>query len=146
VISDREPDMPGVPLVWRRWSAETEVEELAQFDIGIMPMPDDRWARGKCSLKALLYMAMGIPAVCSAVGANCEIIQQGKNGFLAKTDEELIDHLKELVRDRELRGRLGMAGRRTVEERYSMTRCADLFAQIVRDTVRGYTVEPEINN
>jgi hypothetical protein len=61
VHSDREPRLPNIPFIWRPWSAETELEELSQFDIGIMPMPDDEWTRGKCSMKALLYMAMGIP-------------------------------------------------------------------------------------
>src|SRR5215472_245942 len=75
VISDRTPVMPEVPFAWRRWSPANEVKDLAQFDVGIMPMPDDRWARGQCSLKALLYMSMGIPAVCSPVGTNCEIIR-----------------------------------------------------------------------
>src|SRR5207247_6072798 len=70
VHSDREPVLPGVPYEWRAWSAENEVEELAQFDIGIMPMHDEEFALGKCAMKALLYMAMGIPAVCSAIGAN----------------------------------------------------------------------------
>jgi glycosyltransferase involved in cell wall biosynthesis len=109
------------------------VEEIAQFDIGIMPTPDDQWARGKCSLKALLYMAMGIPAVCSAVGTNCEVIQHAQNGFLAMTPEEWLSHLQKLMDDPALRKRLGEAGRRTVEESYSVTRCANLFAGVVRD-------------
>jgi len=139
VHSDREPILPGVPFVWRRWSAETEVEEISHFDIGIMPISDDQWARGKCAMKALLYMAMAIPAVCSAVGANCEVIQHGENGLLAKTPEEWLTYLEALINDPALRKRLGSAGRRTIEERYSMYRCADLFARVVRSTLEPRT-------
>jgi glycosyltransferase involved in cell wall biosynthesis len=135
VVSDREPILPDIPYVWRRWSAESEVSDLAEFDVGIMPLPDDQWTRGKCSLKALLYMAMGIPAVCSSVGANREIIRHGDNGLLATTEDEWLANLKALVDDRLLRRRLGYAGRFTVEEDYSMVRCADRFAHVVRDTL-----------
>ena len=135
VISDRPPVMPEVPFVWRRWSAETEVKDLAQFDVGIMPMPDDRWARGKCSLKALSYMSMGIPAVCSPVGTNREIIRDGENGLFASTPEEWLGKVRTLVEQPELRKTLGAAGRSTVLEHYSMTKCADLFARVVEETV-----------
>jgi glycosyltransferase involved in cell wall biosynthesis len=135
VISDRAPVMPEVPFVWRRWFPETEVKDLAQFDIGIMPMPDDRWARGKCSLKALLYMSTGIPAVCSPVGTNCEIIRDGENGLLASTPEEWLSKLRVLADQPELRKRLGAAGRATVLEHYSMAKCAGLFARVVQQTV-----------
>lgn len=135
VISDREPVLPGIDYVWRRWSAQSEVDELSHFDIGIMPMPDDEWSRGKCAAKALQYMGMGIPTVCSAIGANCEVIQHGENGLLAATSSEWVAHLEALVDNPPLRKRLGMMGRRTVEERYSMRRCADLFAGVVREAV-----------
>ena len=135
VISDREPRLPGVSCVWQPWSAHAETEQLSHFDIGIMPMPDDEWALGKCAAKALQYMAMGIPAVCSAVGANREVIQHGENGLLASTDKEWITNLEALVDSPTLRQSLGAKGRRTVEERYSMRRCAEMFAKVVRDVV-----------
>jgi len=135
VISDREPVLDGIDYVWRRWSAKSEVEDLSHFDIGIMPMPDDEWSRGKCAAKALQYMGMGIPAVCSAVGANCEVIQHGENGLLAASEQEWISNLESLIDDAALRERLGSEGRRTVEERYSMTSCAELFAKVVRAAV-----------
>lgn len=137
VHSDRRPDLPDVPLVWRPWQPNTEVEELAAFDIGIMPMPDDPWARGKCAMKALLYMAMGIPAVCSAVGTNCEVIHHGQNGLLARTQDEWLDCLTTLIENADLRDQLGSAGRRTVEEHYSARRCAARFADVVREVVAG---------
>jgi glycosyltransferase involved in cell wall biosynthesis len=135
VHSDRPPVLPGVPFVWRPWSPETEVEELSRFDIGIMPMPDTPWARGKCAMKALLYMALGIPTVCSAVGTNCEVIRHEENGFLATTTEEWLTHLGALIADPGLRTRLGQAGRRTIEKEYSMVACASRFAQVVRGAV-----------
>jgi glycosyltransferase involved in cell wall biosynthesis len=135
VISDREPRLPGIPHVWRQWSANRETGDLSDIDIGIMPMPDDQWSRGKCSMKALQYMAMGVPPVCSAIGANCEVIEHGKNGFLATTPEEWVRCLEFLIDDPSLRERLGRQARKTVEEKYSMRRCAELFARVVRDVV-----------
>lgn len=144
VHSDREPDLPGVPYIWRKWSAETEVEEIRQFHIGLMPMPDEEWAKGKCAMKALLYMSLGIPAVCSAVGANCEVIQHGENGMLAATTAEWLGALGALIEDAALRSRLGTAGRRTIEERYSKAHAASLFADVVRSTVRDWQQKQEV--
>jgi glycosyltransferase involved in cell wall biosynthesis len=134
VFSDREPVLPGIACVWRRWSpsVEDEVRELEEFDIGIMPVPDDPWARGKCALKALQYMAMGIPTIVSAVGTNREVIEDGRNGFLVTTPEEWLSRLESLVDDAALRQRLGSAGRATVEQHYSAQRCASLFGGVVR--------------
>jgi len=139
VHSDREPILPGVPFVWRPWSASSEARELGAFDIGIMPMPDDPWARGKCAMKALLYMAMGIPAVCSPVGANCEVIRHGENGLLVRSREDWLANLAALIDDARLRARLGSAARRTVEDHYSAKRCAARFADVVRQAVAGRT-------
>lgn len=135
VYSDREPNLPGIPYIWRPWSPQSELEELSHFDIGIMPMPDDQWSRGKCAMKALQYMAMGVPTICSAVGANCEVIEHGRNGLLAATPEDWLHHLVTLIDEPELRGKLGRAGRQTVEEGFSMKHCATLFAQVVRKII-----------
>ncbi len=143
VISDRQPELPNVPVIWHRWSPETEITDLARFDVGIMPMPDDEWARGKCAMKALLYMALGIPTVCSAVGTNVEVIQHGANGLLARTDEEWLACLESLIDDAALRQRLGTAGRQTIEERYSMRHCAALFADVIRDTLAQHEAQRE---
>lgn len=135
IVSDRKPILPGIPFVWRVWSAATEVDELSRFDIGIMPMLDSPWSRGKCGMKALQYMGMAIPAVCDAVGANCEIIRHGQNGFLASGAEEWLFYLEQLIHDAFLRERLGMAGRRTVEEHYSASQCASRFAEAIQETL-----------
>jgi glycosyltransferase involved in cell wall biosynthesis len=138
VQSNRKPDLPGVPFVWRPWSPETEVEELGHFDIGIKPMPDDPWSQGKCPMKEIQYMSLGIPTICSNVGASREIIRHGENGFLAETREEWLSCLESLIDDAELRKSLGSEGRQTVETHYSMRRCAGLFAGVVRETFETY--------
>jgi len=135
VVSNRRPDLPGVPVAWRPWSAATEVEELAAFDVGIMPMPQTAWALGKCALKALQYMAMGVATVASAVGANREVIEHDRSGLLASTDADWLAGLRALAASPELRARLGQAGRRTVETRYSMRSSAGAFAEVVRSVV-----------
>lgn len=142
VQSNRKPELPGIPFLWRPWSPETEVEELSHFDIGIKPMPDDPWARGKCPMKEIQYMSMGIPTVCSAVGASREIIQHGRNGLLASSREEWLNCLESLIDSTELRRDLGAAGRQTVEDQYSMRRCAGLFANVVRETLDAFYSSP----
>ena len=141
VISDREPTFTAFPYVWREWSSKKEVEEVSLIDIGIMPTPDDQWSRGKCAMKALQYMASGIPAVCSDVGTNREVIKHGENGFLAKTNEDWLDSLKKLIDDAALRKQLGNEARRTVVENYSMVKCAQTFSQVVFDTVENKNIK-----
>jgi glycosyltransferase involved in cell wall biosynthesis len=137
VQSNRPPALSGVPVVWRPWSPGTEVQEIRRYHIGIKPMPDDLWARGKCPMKELQYMALGIPTVCSAVGTSVEVIRNGKNGFLAASAEQWLEHLTRLVDDPALRRKIGIAGRRTVEERYSTKVCASRFAEAVRSVVEN---------
>ncbi len=105
----------GVP-----WSNEREVELFNKLDVGIMPLPDNEWTRGKCGMKGLLYMSVGKPAVMSAVGMNTEIVEEGVNGFLPIGEEEWFKVLSSLVEDDELRKKVGANGRTTVEERYSL--------------------------
>ena len=100
-------------------------------------MPDDEWAQGKCSLKALLYMAMGIPAVCSGVGANRQIITHGENGLLPGSEEEWVTSIFALADDPAPRNRLGVAGRQTVEHRFSATHSASLLAGVIRKAVQN---------
>lgn len=102
------------------WNKETELVELSSFDIGIMPLPDDEWAKGKCGLKGLQYMALEIPTIMSPVGVNTEIIQDGVNGYLATTEQEWFDKLSLLIESKGLREQVGKAGRKTVVEKYSV--------------------------
>jgi glycosyltransferase involved in cell wall biosynthesis len=118
----------------RRWTLERELEDLHGFDIGIMPMPDTEWTRGKCGFKALLYMACGVPPVCSPVGMTTDIVQDGQNGLLATTTEEWIEKLSLLVENPELRRQMGEAGRSTVEEKFSLTTHAPRFLETLQKT------------
>lgn len=119
VVGDEGVMLRGVDVESKRWHAEAEVGDLRAFDIGIMPLPDDDWSRGKCGLKALQYMAVGVPTVASPVGVNREIIEDGHNGFLARGEDDWVDKLLWLLGDEALRARFAKEGRRTVEERYS---------------------------
>jgi glycosyltransferase involved in cell wall biosynthesis len=102
------------------WSHTEEVSILNRFDIGIMPLPDDAWANGKCGLKALSYMACGVATVASAVGVNKDIIEHGKTGFLANSEDEWLHSLRLLCNDKALRKMIGAAGRLRVQEAYSV--------------------------
>lgn len=102
------------------WSEDSEALRIQEMDIGIMPLTDTPWARGKCGYKLIQYMACGLPVVASPVGVNTEIIEHGKNGFLVETDEEWRDALVTLLRDGHLRQRMGAEGRRKVENLYSL--------------------------
>lgn len=136
VISNREPSFKTIPYVWRDWSPETEIHEIGQLDIGIMPNPLDDWSKGKCALKALQYMSMGVPTICSDIGANREVIQNGENGFLAKTEEDWLDQLEKLILNKNLRQEMGQAARNTVVEKYSMTKCAELFKNVIIESLK----------
>lgn len=114
------PVYAAIEKAWHRpWSFETEVQEVQSFAVGIMPLPKTDWARGKCALKALQYMACGIPCVATPFGAVCDIIEDGVNGLLADSPAEWTIALERL-RDPKLRKRLGDAARQMVEERYSL--------------------------
>jgi len=115
------------------WSLETELAELQSFDIGIMPMPDNEWTRGKCAFKAIEYMAVGTPAVCSPVGMNRELIQDGVNGFLCEDEKSWVEILCRLVEDKTLRERIGRQGRKLVQQRYSVTAVAPRFKKVIRE-------------
>ena len=102
------------------WSEQTEAELLAECDIGIMPLPDTKFARGKCGLKLIQYMACGLPVVASPVGVNQEIVEEGKNGFLATTQDEWYEKLDRLIGDTDFRTSLGKAGRAKAAACYSL--------------------------
>src|SRR5690606_5632004 len=123
---NEELSIKGLP-----WNKQTEIEDLSTFDIGIMPLPDDEWAKGKCGLKGLQYMALEIPTIMSPVGVNTEIIQDGVNGFLASTEEEWLSKLGLLIQSEELRKKLGKAGRQTIIERYSIEANKDKYLALL---------------
>jgi len=136
VVGAPDTTIEGVDVTARPWSAKTETDDIKTFDVGIMPLPDDDWSKGKCGLKALQYMALGVPTIASPVGVNGDIIQDGHNGFLASTPEEWVDKLTRLIRDESLRARFAKEGRRTVEARYSAEVQAPRLVEILRMTER----------
>ena len=141
--SDRPLRLNGVQAECLPWSLASEAEEFRTCSIGVYPLWDDEWSKGKCGFKALQFMASGVPVVASAVGMNMEIVREGTNGLLARTPEQWVDRLSELLGDGYLRQRLGIAGRRTVEERYSLAKVAPIFIDTIRATLeqgRGWTV------
>jgi len=126
----------GVPFVNKTWSLDSEIEDLQEFDIGIMPMPDNDWTVGKCAFKIIQYMAVGIPAVASPVGMNKEVIKDGVNGFFASTCQEWCEKLSTLIESSDLRENMGENGRRTIEERYSLKINAPRFLNILKKALK----------
>jgi len=128
--------LDGVQTVFRPWSEETEVAEIQHFDVGIMPLPDEPWERGKCGYKLIQYMGCGRPVVASPVGANAQIVEPGLNGFLATTTADWIDALRAL-RDAALRERMGRAGRAKVERDYCLQVTAPRLAALLHTLGKG---------
>lgn len=137
VIGAAEYDLAGVEVDAVPWRSETEIGDLAKIDIGLMPLPNDNWSKGKCGLKALQYMALGIPTICSPVGVNSTIIEDGRNGFLADGKAEWIEKIKLLMNSPELRRAVGLAGRDTVEREYSAKVIAPRVLEIFRSAVNA---------
>lgn len=124
--------LEGVDVEARAWKPETEVEDLWPMDIGIMPLSDDPWTRGKCAMKAIQYMGVGLPTVVSPVGANRDVVQDGVTGFHASTEEEWVQLLSKLLSDSDLRARMGARGRHRVEAEYSAESQAPRVGALLR--------------
>ena len=135
--SSKSLEIPGVNVENCEWSLKEDWNYFLDLDIGIYPLPDDPWSRGKAAFKAIQYMAAGVPVVASPVGMNCEVIQDGVNGFLAHTEKEWLHKLSLLIQEPSLRRRLGEAGRLTVEVRYA----SHVYRERVLNVIR--TVFPE---
>ena len=130
VISDAAPKLNLKRLNFIPWSVETEISDLFQFDIGIMPLPDDEWAKGKCGFKALQYMALQIPTVASPIGVNTQIIRHGENGFLCSNPQEWENCISILVENKELRDSMGITGRKNVIDHYSVSSNSSNFLSL----------------
>ena len=133
VIGDENYQNAELDIRGNAWKKETEVKDLQEIDIGIMPLPDDEWAKGKCGLKGLQYMALAIPAIMSPVGVNTEIIKDDENGFLARSTEEWIDKLSRLIESAQLREKIGTNGRQTVLTHYSVNANKYLYLKYFMD-------------
>ena len=135
VISDRDLVEPGLKVTNVPWRSATEAEDLQTIDIGIMPLPDNDWSRGKCGFKGLQYMALGKAVVLQNVGVNPTIVQHEENGLLASTHEEWVEALGRLIADPELRHRLGAKARRTVEEKWSVDAWKDRYVELFHEVL-----------
>jgi glycosyltransferase involved in cell wall biosynthesis len=129
--------VPGVRVTNVPWSLADEVSLFNTCDVGVYPLTDDEWSKGKCGFKAIQFMACGVPVLASAVGVNREIVVDGVNGLLATTAEEWETKLRRLLTDPALRARLAAAGRRTVEERYSLRVNAPKVAAVLDNAIGG---------
>jgi glycosyltransferase involved in cell wall biosynthesis len=125
-------EIPGVQTRYVPWSADTEVEDLRSVDVGLMPLPDDEWARGKCGMKAIQYMGLGIPPVVSPVGVNATLVTDGVHGFHASNEGDWVDRIERLLRDPSLRRQMGSEARRKVESSYSAWVQAARMARVLR--------------
>lgn len=128
-------ELPGIDVRYVPWTASTEAEDLRPMDVGLMPLFDDEWSRGKSGMKALQYMALSIPPVVSPVGANREIVQDGQNGLHASDPGEWVQKIALLLQDGQLHARLGAEARRTVEQHYSAAVQAPRLAEVLRDAL-----------
>jgi glycosyltransferase involved in cell wall biosynthesis len=136
VISDRTVDLGALPVVHCPWQQEREAADIASGDIGITWVPDDLWSRGKCGLKALQYMAAGLPVVANPVGVHGTIVRDGVTGCLAETPNQWVHAIARLAANPELRGAMGRAGRQVVEAEYSVAHGATLWRELLEDLER----------
>ncbi|MEZ4601552.1 MAG: glycosyltransferase family 4 protein [Syntrophotaleaceae bacterium] len=139
IVSDAFLDFKDVEVIKKPWRSEEEISDLESFDIGIMPLPDTPWCRGKCGFKLIQYMAVGTPVVCSPVGVNAEIVTDGREGFWARRPEEWVERLVRLLKDRDLRQTMGNLGRETIVRRFSLQANADRLIELLRNLA----AEPE---
>lgn len=135
VIGDEHFSIPGVRVTAQCWNRDTEVADLSEIDIGVYPLPDEEWVLGKSGLKALQYMALEIPTVAQRIGANLEIIEPGRNGLLASTEQDWLSALRDLVRNPDLRRSLGAEARRTVQLRYSVAANEQRYLAILQQAL-----------
>jgi glycosyltransferase involved in cell wall biosynthesis len=133
----------GLRTETREWSVTTEAQLLSECDIGIMPLSDTEFTRSKCGLKLIQYMACGLPVVASPVGANCEIVEENRNGFLAANAREWIEKLSALIESAELRKRLGESGRAKVADGYTLEHGLSKWLEILEKRSRHSEEQPQ---
>jgi glycosyltransferase involved in cell wall biosynthesis len=120
IVGAKIDEIPGVSVENLEWSEETEAELIQMFDVGVMPLADELWERGKCGYKLIQYMASGLPVIASPVGVNKVIVEHGKSGYLAESAGDWKRYLRSLNDDQQLRAEMGRVGRLKVEQNYSL--------------------------
>jgi glycosyltransferase involved in cell wall biosynthesis len=134
VIGGKAPYIENVDVLEIPWSEDREVDLINTFDVGVMPLPNDEWARGKCAFKLVQYMACGVPVVASRVGANIDLVTPAC-GFLADTDEQWVEALRKLRSQLSMRMRMGESSRKRVLDAYSLTSNLPILANVIRKVV-----------
>jgi glycosyltransferase involved in cell wall biosynthesis len=134
-VGSGDIQMENVPVEIRKWDETTEVKEIQSFDVGIMPLDDTDWEKGKCGFKLIQYMACGKPVIGSPIGVNSKIIVDGENGYLANNIEEWIKYFRIIKNEYELRDKMGSVGRAWVEEKYSLQVIAPKLIQIFNNLI-----------
>jgi glycosyltransferase involved in cell wall biosynthesis len=137
IVSNDFFDSPHLPIIKKPWKLEDENADLISFDIGLMPLNDDLWSQGKCGLKIVQYLSVGLPVVCTPVGINSDIIQNGENGFWAANNQEWIDRLSTLIQNPDLRYQMGLKGIEKVEKEYSLAVTSEKYLQVLQSLGRG---------
>ena len=132
VIGGKAPVIPNVTVVELGWKEESEVELINSFDVGVMPLPDDDWARGKCAFKLIQYMACAVPVIASRVGANAEVVND-ECGLLVATPDEWVEGLRMLRDQSGKRTAMGQAGRERVVQHYSLDRNLPLLGAVIQN-------------
>ena len=137
VIGDASFNIPGLDVEAIGWEEATEVKNLQRIDIGLYPLPDEPWVLGKSGLKALQYMALGIPTIAKAIGANYRVIEDGVSGTLVKTNEDWMNALENYINNAELRKTHGTAAQIRVEEKYSIRANTPVYLDIINTVVNS---------
>jgi glycosyltransferase involved in cell wall biosynthesis len=140
IVCDTFFDCQYLPVIKKQWFSEEEVKDLQGFDIGVMPLMDDPWSWGKCGLKIIQYQGVGVPVVCTPVGINKDLVEDGINGLWAATPEEWEEKISFLIEDPVLREKMGREGRRRVMERFSIQACGprlfSIFEGLVNEKIK----------
>jgi glycosyltransferase involved in cell wall biosynthesis len=137
LVGSGRVNLEGVPVEIRSWTEDGEVADIQSFHVGVMPMPDEPWTKGKCGYKLVQYMACGLPVVASPVGANRDIVEHGVTGFLAKDMQEWIAFLEVLQNSPTLRRQMGQAGRKKVQWRYCIEVTAPRLESLLKSAASG---------
>lgn len=134
IVADAFFNCDHLTVEKKKWKYNDEVDDLVSFDIGLMPLDDNTWSKGKCSFKLIQYLAVGIPSVCSPVGMNCDVVENGKNGLWASSLEEWENQLSKLIEDADLRKRMGLSAHEKVYL-YDQVYIFNKFYKIICDTL-----------
>ncbi len=137
IVCDQFLESSKIPVIKKQWSEEEEEADLKSFDIGLMPLSVDLWSRGKCGFKIVQYYGVGVPAICTPVGVNKDIVEDGVNGFWAEDEGQWERSLLTLIREEGLRREMGFNGRKTVEKGYSLEANAPHLLEVLNRVVQG---------